>query len=110
MAATLRFRRVLSLSARHIARPSRVKRIIPLRLFARWGHGLAEGLNWGNCSSYTVNSAVPDYGGFNWLILGPAPPNGPSPVEATTEAYGVALDPVGDVFVVGGSDTASLSP
>jgi Beta-propeller repeat/Abnormal spindle-like microcephaly-assoc'd, ASPM-SPD-2-Hydin len=39
-----------------------------------------------------------------WTNLGPAvrPPN------ATTQANGVALDPLGDIFVAGGTDTADL--
>lgn len=65
----------------------------------------AQGLLW-ICSSLAVNDFVADVGGFNWRILGPVPQT----QYATTEAYGVALDPGGDVYVVGGSNTASLVP
>jgi hypothetical protein len=78
----------------------------PLVLFAL-GSGTSAGINWGVCTAgYPVNTTVPDYGGFNWLVLGP--PVGA--IYATTEAYGVALDPNDDVYVVGGSNTASLEP
>ncbi len=81
----------------------------PLVLVAETGAATAtaKGLNWAPaCQSLSVNAFVPDYGGFNWRILGQ--PIGP--VYATTEAYGVALDPNGDVFAVGGSNTSSLQP
>lgn len=68
--------------------------------------GTANGLTW-PCGSIKVKAGIPDNGGFNWLDLGPAPP---SVTYATTEAYGVALDPVGDVFAVGGTNTADLTP
>ena len=84
-------------------------------------------LNWAAiCSSIYVNSRVADCTqlntannpptcddgaghstfSFNWRILGPLV----GPAYATTKAYGVALDPGGDAFVVGGSSTASLEP
>jgi hypothetical protein len=78
-----------------------------LRVFAQ-NAGNAEGVNWGTCSSYQLFSNIADNGGVNWLVLGIAPF-----IEAhyaTTEAYGVALDPAGDVFLVGGSNTADLHP
>src|SRR5579884_553286 len=68
--------------------------------------GTSGGLTW-PCNSIAINSGIPDQGGFQWLDLGPAPP---SVTFATTEAYGVALDPVGDVFAVGGTNTADLTP
>jgi hypothetical protein len=78
-----------------------------LRVFASIP-GNAAGINWGNCSSYQVGSYIQDTGGISWFVLGVGP--FPIPVYATTEAYGVALDPGGDVFLVGGSNTASLEP
>jgi hypothetical protein len=41
-----------------------------------------------------------------WKNLGAAA----IPVAATTKAYGVALDPVGDIIVAGGTNSASLAP
>lgn len=79
----------------------------PLVLVAEGVNGLVSGgLDWDTCASLNVNSYVHDDGGFSWRILGE--PVGP--VYATTEAYGVALDPNGDVFAVGGSNTSSLEP
>jgi hypothetical protein len=54
-----------------------------------------------------MKAGIPDSGGFVWLDLGEAPP---AVTYATTEAYGVAIDPVGDVFAVGGTNTADLAP
>jgi hypothetical protein len=54
-----------------------------------------------------MKAGIPDRGGFIWLDLGEAPP---AVTYATTEAYGVAIDPVGDVFAVGGTNTADLTP
>jgi hypothetical protein len=68
--------------------------------------GTSGTLTW-PCSSIGIDAGIPDSGGFVWLDLGPAPP---SVIYATTEAYGVALDPVGDVFAVGGTNTADLTP
>jgi len=70
--------------------------------------GDAAGINWGNCSSYQLGSGIPDLGGVQWEVIGVSP--FPEPNYATTEAYGVALDPGGDVFLAGGSSTAELHP
>ena len=70
------------------------------------GSGTSGGLTW-PCSAIGVKAGVTDLGGFVWLDLGPVPP---AIIFATTSAYGVALDPVGDVFAVGGSSTADLTP
>jgi Cep192 domain 4/Beta-propeller repeat len=74
--------------------------------------GIPDGLDWqgGMCTCLTKGCAVGDGGGFDWVVLGlaPVPPN--IPVHASTEAYGVALDPAGDAFVVGGTNTPSLVP
>jgi len=45
-------------------------------------------------------------GSVTWTCLGPAL----LPVFASTQAYGVALDPLGDIFVAGGTNTANLQP
>jgi hypothetical protein len=78
-----------------------------LRVVSVWP-GDAVGINWGTCSSYQVGSVIPDLGGVQWEVIGIFPL--PGPIYATTEAYGVALDPGGDVFLVGGSSTAELHP
>ncbi|HEX7958504.1 MAG TPA: SBBP repeat-containing protein [Terriglobales bacterium] len=73
------------------------------------------GLIW-PCPTVKLKSTVLDTGAdrtantaddFVWLDLGPAPPSVPF---AFTEAYGVALDPVADVFAVGGTITDDLTP
>ncbi len=81
----------------------------PLKIFAL-SPGTSGGINWGLCTSFQIGSALSDSGAGNvaWLILGVGTPI--APIYATTEAYGVALDPAGDVFVVGGSNTADLHP
>jgi hypothetical protein len=71
------------------------------------GSGTSGTLDPWPCSSIGINAGILDSGGFVWLDLGPAPA---SVIFATSEAYGVALDPVGDVFAVGGSSTADLTP
>ena len=76
-------------------------------VFAQNG-GTAEGINWGSCTTNTVGDTITDIGGINWLVLAIAPPI--QPPNTSTEAYGVALDPVGDVFVVGGSGSSDLRP
>lgn len=78
----------------------------PQVLMAEFPAGTSGGLTW-PCNSIAINSGITDLGGFEWLDLGPAPS---SVIFATTEAYGVALDPVGDVFAVGGTNTADLTP
>lgn len=72
------------------------------------GSGITGGIdnNW-PCGSIQPKAGIPDDGGFVWFDLGDAPEFIP---YATTEAYGVALDPVGDVFAVGGTNTADLTP
>jgi hypothetical protein len=45
-------------------------------------------------------------GSITWECLGPSV----LPVFASTEAYGVALDPLGDIFLAGGTNTANLQP
>ncbi len=73
-----------------------------------WTPQTAQGLDWlPICQSIKPGATVADLGGFNWLIIGPS---GIAPIYATTEAYGVALDPGGDVFAVGGSSTTELEP
>ena len=52
-----------------------------------------------------VNGTTTD-GTVTWINLGPA---GVRPPAATTYGYGVALDPIGDVFVAGGTNTANLA-
>jgi hypothetical protein len=67
----------------------------------------AQGLDWIDiCTAIEVGNPVVDAGGFSWLILGPKV----IPIAAATRGYGVALDPGGDVFAVGGSSTANLEP
>ena len=44
--------------------------------------------------------------GVVWENLGPYK----MPLFASTEAYGLAMDPLGDIFVVGGTNTDSLTP
>ena len=66
------------------------------------------GVNWEGCASFQLKGTLPDAGGFYWEILAISPFI--EPTAAATVAYGVALDPVGDVFVAGGSDTADLHP
>ncbi len=68
--------------------------------------GISVKLDW-PCGSVKVKAGIPDEGGFVWYDLGDAPP---AIAYASTEAYGVALDPVGDVFAVGGTNTADLTP
>jgi Abnormal spindle-like microcephaly-assoc'd, ASPM-SPD-2-Hydin/Beta-propeller repeat len=68
--------------------------------------GTSVKLTW-PCSGTFMKAGIQDDGGFVWYDLGDAPP---SIVFASTEAYGVALDPVNDVFVVGGTNTATLAP
>jgi hypothetical protein len=70
------------------------------------GSGVSGGLTW-PCSGSFQKAGIPDGGGFVWLDLGDAPVSIPF---AATVAYGVALDPVGDVFAVGGTNTADLHP
>ena len=74
--------------------------------------GVAENLLWGTCNSNTLGGIIYDQSGMAWEILAIATQGGGfiPPTYATTEAYGVALDPAGDVFVVGGSNTADLHP
>jgi hypothetical protein len=57
--------------------------------------------NW----STTPLGITPD-GSINWQNYGP-PAN--SPPAAFTEAYGVAIDPPGDIFVAGGTNTGALA-
>jgi Abnormal spindle-like microcephaly-assoc'd, ASPM-SPD-2-Hydin/Beta-propeller repeat len=81
----------------------------PLVLMATGGTstlGISGGLQW-PCTLPGDLGGIQDGAGFNWLVLGPAPAMVP---YATTEAYGVAIDPVGDVFAVGGTSTATLTP
>ena len=68
--------------------------------------GTSAGLNW-PCGSIGKKAGIPDIGGFVWFDLGDAPA---AITYATTEAYSVAIDPVGDVFAVGGTNTADLTP
>jgi len=89
-----------------IATPTGCPATTPPQVLMAEGTGTSGGLTW-PCNSIGINSGITDGGGFVWLDLGPAPP---SVVFATTEAYGVALDPVGDVFAVGGTNTADLTP
>src|SRR4051812_4518743 len=97
--------RPVPLGALTIATPDCTGTTTPQVLMAE-ASGTSGSLQW-PCSSIGINAGIPDTGGFVWLDLGPAPP---SVIFATTEAYGVALDPVGDVFAVGGSNTADLTP
>ena len=79
----------------------------PPQVLLAEGAGTSSGLVW-PCGSIKIKAGIPEQSGaFAWLDLGPAPP---SIIFATTEAYGVALDPVGDVFAVGGTNTADLTP
>lgn len=78
----------------------------PPQVLLAEGTGTAAGLTW-PCGSIKPKAGIPDGGGFAWLDLGDAPP---AVTFATTSAYGVALDPVGDVFAVGGTTTADLTP
>ena len=78
----------------------------PPQVLLAEGAGTAGGLAW-PCGSIKPKAGIPDGGGFAWLDLGDAPP---AVIFATTSGYGVALDPVGDVFAVGGTDTADLTP
>ena len=73
--------------------------------------GTTGGINWvanNLCANGVLGEVIPDNGGFNWLVLALAPWIGP--ISASTEAYGVVLDPQGDVFAVGGSSTTQLHP
>ena len=78
----------------------------PPQVLLAEGTGTAGGLTW-PCGSIKPKAGIPDGGGFAWLDLGDAPP---SVLFSTTSAYGVALDPVGDVFAVGGTSTPDLTP
>ena len=79
----------------------------PPQLLLAEGTGTSSGLTW-PCGSIKIKAGIPETSGaFAWFDLGPVPP---SIIFATTEAYGVALDPVGDVFAVGGTNTADLTP
>jgi len=78
----------------------------PPQVLLAEGTGISAGLTW-PCGSIKPKAGILDGGGFAWLDLGDAPP---SVTFATTSAYGVALDPVGDVFAVGGTNTADLTP
>jgi Abnormal spindle-like microcephaly-assoc'd, ASPM-SPD-2-Hydin/Beta-propeller repeat len=93
------------LGALTIATPDCTGKTVAQVLLAE-GSGTSGGLTW-PCSSIGINAGILDAGGFVWLDLGDAPP---SVIYATTEAYGVALDPVGDVFAVGGTNTGDLTP
>jgi hypothetical protein len=87
--------------------PSLTQTYPALILFAQ-NAGNAVNLEWGTCNSSTIGGVIYDDGGVNWEILAVAPFI--EPLYATTEAYGVALDPIGDVYVVGGTNTAELHP
>ena len=78
----------------------------PPQVLVAEGTGTAAGLTW-PCGSIKPKAGIPDGAGFAWLDLGDVPP---AHIFATTSAYGVALDPVGDVFAVGGTSTADLTP
>lgn len=78
----------------------------PPQVLLAEGTGTSGGLTW-PCGSIKIKAGIADAGGFAWLDIGPAPPSIPF---ATSEGYGVALDPVGDVFAVGGTTTADLTP
>ncbi len=85
-----------------------------LRVVAKNG-GTTGGIDWVGsnlCSNGVIGDIIPDVGGINWLTLAVAGAGGGfiGPVSASTEAYGVALDPNGDVFAVGGSSTTQLHP
>ena len=70
----------------------------------------ATGINWvadNLCSNGVIGNLIPD-NGITWEVLGVLPL--PETASASTEAYGVALDPNGDVFAVGGSSTTELHP
>ena len=95
------------LGAITIGTPDTCTTPIPAQVLLAEGSGTAGGLTWPACGSITVKAGIQDKGGFEWLDLGPAPAAVP---YATTEAYGVALDPVGDVFAVGGTSTPDLTP
>ena len=94
------------LGALTIATPTGCPNTLPPQVLMAEGSGTSGTLTW-PCLSVGVKAGVNDSGGFVWLDLGPAPATIPF---ATTEAYGVSLDPVGDVFVVGGTSTADLTP
>src|SRR5436305_1656118 len=98
--------RQVPLGAITIATPTGCPSATPPQVLLAEGSGTSGTLSW-PCNSIGINSGITDSGGFVWLDLGPAPP---SVIFATTEAYGVALDPVGDVFAVGGTNTANLTP
>src|SRR5215813_4599453 len=93
------------LGALTIGTPNCINDTKPQILLAQ-GAGTSGGLTW-PCGSVKPKAGIPDGGGFTWLDLGDAPP---AHIFATTSAYGVALDPVGDVFAVGGTNTADLTP
>ena len=78
----------------------------PPQVLLAEGSGTSGGLTW-PCGSIKPKAGILDGGGFAWLDLGDAPP---AVIFATTSAYGVALDPVADVFAVGGTSTADLTP
>src|SRR5438045_3267831 len=73
----------------------------PPQVLVAEGTGTAAGLTW-PCGSIKPKAGIPDGAGFAWLDLGDVPP---AHIFATTSAYGVALDLVGDVFAVGGTST-----
>ncbi len=80
-----------------------------LRVVAQNG-GTTAGINWvadNLCTTGVIGNVVPD-NGINWLVVGVAP--WITPLSASTEAYGVALDSTGGVFAVGGSSTSQLHP
>ena len=90
----------------------------PLRVIAT-NQGYASGITWAtgsNCSSYQILDYITDTAPLPpapnnpvvWEVLGIGP--FPQVLYATTEAYSLALDPGGDVFVVGGSNTTELHP
>jgi hypothetical protein len=87
--------------------PSTTQTYPAVKLFAL-SAGTSGGINWGTCTSNTIGGTLVDSGGFSWEILAVAPFI--APLYATTEAYSVALDPAGDAFVVGGTNTADLHP
>ena len=87
--------------------PNTLQNYPAMRIFAV-NLGTSAGITWGNCTSFSINSFLVDAGGISWEILGVAP--FPETGSASTEAYGVALDPGGDVFAVGGSSTTQLHP
>lgn len=78
----------------------------PPQVLLAEGTGTSGGLTW-PCGSIKPKAGIPDGGGFTWFDLGDVPP---APIFASTSGYGVALDPVGDVFAVGGTSTADLAP